>query len=84
MGSRTRKEYEPPNAMALSERLSAFLDNELPEPERRAVKDMLATDPKARALLERLKLGSETGNRIFEALLDDPVPLRLMRTIRRR
>ena len=84
MGSRTRKGDAIMDTMSISDRLSAFLDDELPETERRAVKELLASDPKARAILERLKLGSETGNRMFEALLDDPIPLVLMRTIRKR
>jgi anti-sigma factor RsiW len=63
-------------------RLSAFLDGELPQKEQAAIRRLLATDCAAQALLSRLKTGSEAGNAIFATLLEDPLPLAFLRTIR--
>ena len=63
-------------------RLSAYLDGEVDENERREIDQLLARDAEARRLLERLKQGSAFGASGFEAVLHDPVPLSLARRIR--
>jgi anti-sigma factor RsiW len=68
--------------LPLEVRLSAFLDDELPQKEKTAIMRLLATDCAAQALLFRLKTGSEAGNAMFATLLDDPLPLSFLRAIR--
>ncbi len=67
---------------SIEARLSAYLDGEVDETERRAIDQLLATDAEARRLLEHLKQGSAFGASGFEAFLHDPVPLSLARRIR--
>jgi anti-sigma factor RsiW len=70
------------SASNLEARLSAYLDGEVGDAERRDIDQLLADDTEARGLLERLKQGSAFGTAGFEAFLHDPVPLSLVRRIR--
>ncbi|AYD01710.1 anti-sigma factor [Neorhizobium sp. NCHU2750] len=66
----------------LEKRLSAFVDSEVSDAERQDVEALLASDPKARSLHEDIKRGSQTGKRILDEMLKEPVPLNLVRGIR--
>lgn len=66
----------------LGARLSAYLDGELAEDERRQLDHLIATDSQAQTLFDRLKQGNALGATGFEAFLHDPVPLSLVRRIR--
>jgi anti-sigma factor RsiW len=68
--------------LALEVRLSAYLDGEVSEAERKELEQLLARDDEARLLLEMLKSGSAFGNKAFEEFLHDPVPLSLVRRIK--
>ncbi len=69
--------------LPLDVQLSAYLDNELPELLARQLSRRLKTDRNLQRALERLETGSVVGNRLFEALLNEPVPLSFARAIRR-
>jgi anti-sigma factor RsiW len=68
--------------MILSEeKLSAFLDGELPEAEARAVQEALATDPEMQATLEALMAADTLAKDAFEEMGEEPVPLALAAAI---
>ncbi len=69
--------------LPLDVQLSAYLDNELPELLARQLSRRLQTNRNLQRTLERLETGSAIGNRLFEALLKEPVPLTFARAIRR-
>ena len=68
--------------LALEVRLSAYLDGEVSETERKELEQLVARDDEARMLLEMLKAGNAFGNKAFEEFLHDPVPLSLVRRIK--
>lgn len=68
--------------LPLDVRLSALLDGELSKDEKEELERLIATDADARQLFDRLKRGSEIGNRAFDDLLKEPVPLALVRKIK--
>lgn len=68
--------------LPLEVQLSAYLDNELPEHLLRQLSLLVHEDDKLNETLARLKLGSEFGDRLFAALLKEPVPLAFARAIR--
>lgn len=68
--------------LTLEVRLSAFIDGEVNEDERKELEQLVARDDEARRLLETLKSGTAFGNKAFEELLHDPVPLSLVRGIK--
>ncbi|MCV9961334.1 anti-sigma factor [Pararhizobium sp. BT-229] len=68
--------------LALEVRLSAYLDGEVDEAERKELEQLVARDDEARLLLEMLKAGNAFGNKAFEEFLHDPVPLSLVRRIK--
>ncbi len=68
--------------LALEVRLSAYLDGEVSEAERKELEQLVARDDEARLLLEMLKAGNAFGNKAFEEFLHDPVPLSLVRRIK--
>jgi anti-sigma factor RsiW len=68
--------------LALEVRLSAYLDGEVSEAERKELEQLVARDDEARMLLEMLKAGNAFGNKAFEEFLHDPVPLSLVRRIK--
>ena len=70
---------ESTQGLPLEVRLSAYLDGQLPEAEINAI---LAGDDAARVVYEKLKLGSEFGARAFDRMLQDPIPLDLVRNIK--
>lgn len=63
------------------ERLSAFLDGELPEEEAREIEAALANDPALQAELEELMEADVFAKSEFDAMLDDPVPFELAAAI---
>ena len=68
--------------LALEVRLSAYIDGEVSEAERKELEQLVARDDEARLLLEMLKAGNAFGNKAFEEFLHDPVPLSLVRRIK--
>ncbi|MFP5076760.1 anti-sigma factor family protein [Rhizobium sp. YIM 134829] len=70
------------DALALEERLSAYLDGAVDEAERAALERLVARDEEARRLLDRLKTGTAFGRTALDGFLNDPVPLSLVRRIR--
>lgn len=68
--------------LALEVRLSAYIDGEVSEAERKELEQLVARDDEARLLLEMLKSGNAFGNKAFEEFLHDPVPLSLVRRIK--
>ena len=73
---------ESTQGLPLEVRLSAYLDGQLPEAEVEEINALLAADDAARATYEKLKLGSEFGARAFDRMLQDPIPLDLVRNIK--
>ncbi len=68
--------------LALEVRLSAYLDGELGDAERRELDDLLTRSDEARQILDTLKAGSAFGNTAFQDFLHDPVPLNVVRRIK--
>ncbi|MEL6645662.1 MAG: anti-sigma factor [Pseudomonadota bacterium] len=64
-----------------AEKLSAFLDGELPEDEARAVEAALAADPGLQAELEALMAADTVAKDAFDEMLDEPVPFALASAI---
>lgn len=68
--------------LPLEVRLSAYIDGQVGEEDKREIEAQLATDPHARELLNLLNAGSDLGNQAFEDMLKEPVPLHLVRAIK--
>ncbi|SIQ27237.1 Transmembrane transcriptional regulator (anti-sigma factor RsiW) [Rhizobium sp. RU20A] len=68
--------------LALEVRLSAYLDGELGDQERKELDDLLTRSDEARHILDTLKSGSAFGNTAFDDFLKDPVPLNVVRRIK--
>ena len=64
------------------ERLSAFLDGELPEAEAREIERALESDPALRAELEALIAADAVAKKAFARMLDEPVPAALAAAVR--
>ena len=73
---------ESTQGLPLEVRLSAYLDGQLPQAEVEEINGILAADDEARAVYEKLKLGSEFGARAFDRMLQEPIPLDLVRNIK--
>ena len=73
---------ESTQGLPLEVRLSAYLDGQLPEAEVDEINAILAGDDDARGVYEKLKLGSEFGARAFDRMLQEPIPLDLVRNIK--
>ncbi|WLR91449.1 anti-sigma factor family protein [Shinella zoogloeoides] len=73
---------ESTQGLPLEVRLSAYLDGQLPQSEVDEINAMLAADDDARIVYEKLKLGSEFGARAFDRMLQEPIPLDLVRNIK--
>ena len=73
---------ESTQGLPIEVRLSAYLDGQLPKAEMSEIDEILAQDDDARAVFEKLKLGSEFGARAFERMLQEPIPLDLVRNIK--
>ncbi|NJM84602.1 MAG: hypothetical protein HC844_21130, partial [Tabrizicola sp.] len=65
----------------LSLRLSAYRDGELSGDELRALERLLTEDATARAEFEALLETDNAIGRAFDAMLDDPVPVALLRSL---
>lgn len=68
--------------LSLEIRLSAYIDGEVSDTERRELDELVARDDEARRVLEQLQSGTLFGNKAFEDFLHDPVPLSLVRRIK--
>jgi anti-sigma factor RsiW len=68
--------------LPLEVRLSAYIDGQVSDEDKRALDALLATDPQARELLDLLKAGSDFGNNAFADMLKEPVPLHMVRAIK--
>lgn len=66
----------------LSDKLSAYLDGELPDQEALQVEEWLERDPQAQAQLEALMQTDSIVRDAFDAQLNDPVPLTLARAVK--
>ena len=64
------------------EKLSAFLDGELPEDEAREIEAALARDPVLQAELEALMAADAMAQEEFAAMLDEPAPASLAAVFR--
>lgn len=64
------------------EKLSAFLDGELPEAEAREIEAALAADPALQAELDALMEADTLAQAEFAAMLDTPVPAALAAAVR--
>ncbi|MGD9477639.1 anti-sigma factor family protein [Shinella sp. G-2] len=73
---------ESTQGLPLEVRLSAYLDGQLPQAEVDEINAILARDDQARGVYEKLKLGSEFGARAFDRMLQEPIPLDLVRNIK--
>ncbi len=73
---------ESTQGLPLEVRLSAYLDGQLSAAEMDEINAILAEDDDARMVFEKLKLGSEFGARAFDRLLQEPIPLDLVRNIK--
>lgn len=73
---------ESTQGLPLEVRLSAYLDGQLPQAEMDEINAILAEDDAARTVFEKLKLGSEFGARAFDRMLQEPIPLNLVRNIK--
>jgi anti-sigma factor RsiW len=72
----------PSQPSALEMRLSAHVDGETGDQDRQEIDALLVNDPQARVLHDSLKRGGELGRRVFDDMLNEPVPLDLVRTIK--
>ncbi|MCR6500280.1 anti-sigma factor [Shinella sp. CPCC 101442] len=73
---------ESTQGLPIEVRLSAYLDGQLPQAEMNEIDDILAQNDDARGVFEKLKLGSEFGARAFDRMLQEPIPLDLVRNIK--
>ncbi|MEO1536338.1 MAG: anti-sigma factor [Pseudomonadota bacterium] len=64
------------------EKLSAYLDGELPDAEAREIEAALERDPALRAELEELMAADAMALGAFDAMLDAPVPVALAAAVR--
>jgi anti-sigma factor RsiW len=67
----------------LEVRLSALIDGQVGDEERKELEDLIASDESARTLFNTLQAGSEFGNQAFAGMLEEPVPLELERAVRK-
>ncbi len=68
--------------LPLDVRLSAYIDGEVNEAERKELEQLVARDDDARRVFDMLQAGNSFGNKAFEEFLHDPVPLSLVRRIK--
>ena len=68
--------------LPLEVRLSAFIDGQVGEEDARELEALIASNDNARGIYETLKMGSDFGNKAFEEMLNEPVPLDLVRNIK--
>jgi anti-sigma factor RsiW len=68
--------------LPLEVRLSAYIDGQVSEEDKRELETLLAADAHARELLDLLTTGSDLGNQAFAEMLREPVPLNLVRSIK--
>lgn len=73
---------ESTEGLPLEVRLSALIDGEVNEAEKKELEALIATDEDARGVYDTLVAGSNLGNKAFEEILHDPVPLALVRRIK--
>jgi len=62
--------------------INAYLDGALSEAERIDVEKALEIDPDARALLNRMRRQVDELHRIYDPVLEEPVPDRLLKLLR--
>ena len=59
------------------ERVVAFVDGELPDPERSAVAAAIATDPAAEVMANLMRRSAAAARAAYQPLLTAPLPARL-------
>jgi len=68
---------EPRESMLTPERIVAFVDDELPDSERRAVAAAIAADPAAEAAVSLMRSSATAARAAYQPLLSAPLPARL-------
>lgn len=68
--------------LPLEVRLSAFIDGQVSDEDARELEALIASNDDARGIYETLKTGSDFGNKAFAEMLNEPVPLDLVRSIK--
>jgi anti-sigma factor RsiW len=68
--------------LPLEVRLSAYLDGQLDAADAQEIETLLKSNPQAQDILATLKAGSDFGNQAFEDMLNEPVPLHVVRSIK--
>ena len=63
------------------EKLSAYLDDELPEDEAAEIAALIESDPEVAAAFEALCATQDQITAAFDGMKDDPVPFQLAQTI---
>lgn len=64
--------------------ISAYLDGDLDDDERRAFERAVETDPEAKALLALHRRHVDELHRLYDPVLDEPVPQRMLDLLRKR
>lgn len=63
--------------------INAYLDGALSEDRRRAVEAALEQDPEAQALVRQYRRQIEELHRLYDSVLDEPVPESMLQVLRR-
>ncbi|HYG85218.1 MAG TPA: zf-HC2 domain-containing protein [Azospirillum sp.] len=63
--------------------INAYLDGALDESERREFEAAVEADSEARALLNQHRQHVDELHRLYDAVLEEPVPLRMLELLRR-
>lgn len=64
--------------------INAYLDGALDSKERQELEDAVAADPEAKALLSFHQQHVEELHRLYDPVLEEPVPDRMLELLRRR
>jgi len=62
--------------------INAYLDGALSDEARAEVEAALTHDPAARAMVERFRRQADELHRIYDGVLDEPIPDRMMSLLR--
>lgn len=63
--------------------INAYLDGALSEAERREMEEAIRQDPEAAALLQLHRRHVQELHRLYDAVLDEPIPQRMIDLLRR-
>ena len=65
------------------DQINAYLDGALAEPERRSFEESVAGDPQARAILAFHQQHVQELHRLYDPVLNEPVPEKMLDLLRR-